>query len=724
MNEIADTQGVQLGAYQDAAPLSGTATNNESLQDPYKYNNMESFMLDKVIQREYQMATINWATSSASGTLLQTYNFPNALFAIPFISQKINDFRYFRAGVRMTFRMTTTRFLYGKLMIVFKPTPNLIAYGDGGNIFRASSYPHVLLSASAGESVVFDFPFVSQKRGLDLKSYVANEMAAIQVYVINPLTDVMGEPATGQVFVTAQFLDAEVWLPHDQATPPTALAEVEVQSGRVHIRRGGEAKNKSILGTISSGLEDTKALVSSIGSIATHPVTKNLFSMATSAGVALAMAGLSKPTTQDQVSVVRINPYSDIMNGKGIDTCPKLGMDPENQISTEPNVGGINEDEMKLSYIVGTPTMVAIASFLPASTPLQIATTSPFDTNITLVDFVSRNFAFRSGSLKFKIYITASQFHAVRMVFYLSDAGDAVNTDWQSCYHRVVDFQGDTEVEIMTPYCSNQICQGQTDSTEYGLWAAVLSWSQPDNTISAPIHLNVYKAGDSDMRFAELLQMEYNVTSAKGNFLRRNVEVQSNPRADFRKTFQAIHDSVSGYTHKGFVWGEEFTTLREVVHKYHAYESLAAGQPAVLYYANGSPSVPKKYVGVEMWGLMYNYWRGSIRVKMLQKTYTSTGVGYYQTPEGYVSGMVLSSPTNPLLDAECPYYRKLLFVPTTSTSVSDGFAFAVDSTVPRFHLKAAGDDFSFHFLHVPPPGTLSTISANFGVRGLVTFMST
>ena len=125
-----------------------------------------------------------------------------------------------------------------------------------------------------------------------------------------------------------------------------------------------------------------------------------------------------------------------------------------------------------------------------------------------------------------------------------------------------------------------------------------------------------------------------------------------------------------------------------------------------------------------MWGLMYNYWRGSIRVKMLQKTYTSTGVGYYQTPEGYVSGMVLSSPTNPLLDAECPYYRKLLFVPTTSTSVSDGFAFAVDSTVPRFHLKAAGDDFSFHFLHVPPPGTLSTISANFGVRGLVTFMST
>jgi hypothetical protein len=722
VNEIGDTQGVELGTYQDAAPLTSTATNKESLQDPYKTNNMETFDLNRVIQREYAMAPITWTTASASGTLLATYNFPDALFQIPFIQQKINDFRYFRSAVRMTFRMTTTRFLYGKLMVAFQPTPQLTPFPPT-SVFNWSSYPHILISASAGESAVLDIPYVSQNRGLDLENFLTNEMASIKVYVLNPLTDVMGEPANAQVFVTAQFIDAELWLPHDQGTLP-GMAMVETQSSRAHIRRRVEADKKSTLGTVSDKLEDMSAMTSAIKSVSSKSVSDNLYDMATTAGVAMLMAGLSKPTTTDFTSVTRINPYADVANSKGIDLCSKLAMDPQNEISTLPNVGGITEDEMELNYVVGIPVLVAAPAFVAGTPATQIATTSPFDNSMTLVDFVSRNFLYRSGSLKFKIYITASQFHAVRMVFYLSDAGDTVNSDWQQCYHRVVDIQGDTEVEIMTPYCSNQVCQGQTDNTEFGLWCQILSWSQPDNTISSPIYLNVYKAADSDMQFGVLIQKEYVVTSVRGNLLRPRVELQSNPRADFRKPFQPIQESISAYDHTGYVWGERYTTLREIVHRYQPCESLVAGQPALVYYANGSPSAAKTYYGVEMWGLLYNYWRGSMRIKMLQKTYTATGVGYYKTPTYFPAGLVLSSSVNPYLDGEFPYYRPTLFSPTTSSTASDGYSFVTDSLVARYPLKAAGDDFSFHFIHLPPTGSLNDIGATHGNRGLVTWLST
>lgn len=732
MNETEDTQNVQLGEYQDAAPLGSSAANNETRQDPYKIANMEVFTLDRVIEREYKLASLTWTTSQTTGTSLGAYDFPTVLFSIPFIQQKINDFRFFRSAIRMTFRLASNRFLYGKVMVVFQPTIPLTPFLPT-SVNRFSSYPHVLISASAGEAVVFDMPYISQKRGLDLEDYVYNEMANVNVVVLNPLTDVMGEPSSAQILVTAQFIDAELWLPHDQGTIPTSVLGnllrpkqivVETQSGHIRPRRSKEGHVKSTTGSVSETLESASTLTSFVNRVASKTVSENLYDMGRAAATAVLMMGLSKPTTTDTTSVVRINPYSDVPNGKGIDTCPKLAMDPENQISTVPNVGGINEDEMELSYIASIPVLCSVPIGFTSATPAtQIATTSPFDNQLTLVDFLSRNFLYRSGSLKFKIYITASQFHAIRMVFYLSDAGDTVNSDWQQCYHRVVDIQGDTEVEIMTPYCSNQMIQGQTDNTEFGLWAQVLSWSQPDNTVSAPIYLNIYKAGDSDMQFAVLIENKYVVTSSQGNLLRK-VSVESNPRADFRKPFQPIQDSITAYDHGGFVIGERYTTVREIVHRYQAYNSLTTGGPAIAYLANGLTTAPKTYIGLEMWGLLYNYWRGSVRIKLLQSIYTKTGAAYYSMPGSVqLVGTVLSSPTNPVIDAELPYYRPVLFSPTMSNTVNDGYVLQSSGEVNRFLMKAAGDDFSFHFLHLPPTGTLSYIGASGGNAVLNSYLA-
>ena len=122
------TQDVQLGAYHDVAPIQSSAVNTTIITEPYQSFNMETYPLSGVLDREYDLGLINWQTSSPSFTILATYDFPSVLFNQPFMSGKISGFRYFKGGIRMTFRMSSTLFNYGSVMIWYTPSPTTDGY--------------------------------------------------------------------------------------------------------------------------------------------------------------------------------------------------------------------------------------------------------------------------------------------------------------------------------------------------------------------------------------------------------------------------------------------------------------------------------------------------------------------------------------------------------------------------------------------------------------------
>jgi len=238
----------------------------------------------------------------------------------------------------------------------------------------------------------------------------------------------------------------------------------------------------------------------------------------TGLGVA-AMLGLNKPTSVVAPTLTTINPVGSFAYGKGIDLIKKYTMDPEASISTEPIVGGISYDEMDLQYVVGTPMLTSSFAMVEGTPATVVGTTSPYALmgQYTYVDFVARNFRYISGSYKFKAYITASQMHSVRVVFFLSILG---TSDWQDCYHRVVDIQGDTEAEFTMPYCNTEVVREINSETVYfKIWVKILAWSQPTPAVSNPIWMNVYKSGASDFRVGGMKEQEFTTTS--------------NPRQDF-----------------------------------------------------------------------------------------------------------------------------------------------------------------------------------------------
>lgn len=692
VNQIETTQHVELGNYQDAAPISTAEASGSLMQTVHQTTNMETFDINGALNREYVLTKITWTTDQAAGLVLGTYEFPKVLFDQPFIADKIKDFRYFKGAVRLTARMASSKFVYGRLLVDFQPVTNGTA--NTFTFYQRSGSPHIQLSASASEAVVFDVPFISQYRAIDLKNYFADEIGRFTFQILHPLTNIAAEVASAQVLVTAQFLDAEVFMPHDKVT---------VQSSR----KGGEGAAKSKQGIVSSTLESVATLASYVEDVPLiGSYARTLKKIARPAAAVTKMLGLSKPTTVNTTQIIKIDPNNGMNYGKGIDVCVKIAMDPENQISTQPVVGGVSEDEMLLRYIAGTPQMVHSSTWLEASTPLVIMNTSRFDNNPTFVDNVSRLFKYISGSYKLKIYITASLMHAVRMVFWLTDSS---GSDWVNCYHIVVDIQGDTEVEVTVPYCGQALSRAPGDNSEFQIYGAILSWSQPTAGANTPIFLNAYKAAAPDFQFGCLLEREF--------------VPQSNPRFEFTKPFAPLHPSMTGFSHQNLLYGEEYHTMREVVHRYSAYTSATAGGGTLVNnYFVTSVEGGGSFKGLEMIGLFYRFWRGSIRQKAVLQASATDGMVIVKNGTDIICGTAIAGTNLQNLEWEVPYYDNKLFRFTNRTN--DVSTTQIVSTSPKYLFKSAGDDFSFHWLVAPPPGTFQAVSnPSYGLVGFSTFVT-
>jgi len=323
--------------------------------------------------------------------------------------------------------------------------------------------------------------------------------------------------------------------------------------------------------------------------------------------------GLDKPTSLARTQIGKINPYSDIANSRGIDTSVKLGVDPENAISTQPVVGGVSTDEMDIAYIAGTPTYygtTTIDNTVPNNYTWSIFNTDMSTIGFSYANWLIQNVQYYSGSYKIKLYITASNMHAARVCFFLN----TTPTAWQSCYHRIVDIQGDTEVEITLPYWDSTI-QTKTMNTPMQLYMRLLAYSQPQETVTTPIYVNTYIAMASDFRISgpvnNLLSLDPLPTLVMDEHGEESFIVESNPRLDFQQDFQPLHESMTGYEQTNLVVGEKILNYRDFVHRYVPLRQIDNTSNAA-YEGRGNLGIGM-YTGLELYGLIYRFNRGSIR---------------------------------------------------------------------------------------------------------------
>jgi hypothetical protein len=741
-NDPAHTQTVELGVYRDVAPTQHTMVDPSNGLDAILANNLEEFELDNVLEREYQVDSYAWTTTQAVDGQIASTVFPDVLFAQTYIADKLANFRYFRAAVNISFRVVSNPFVYGKLLAYYVPygAPTPIANYPA---VYASGYPHVLLDAGSGDTVQMSIPYIYPNRFLDLLSSTAGFMGTVYTLVLNPLTDIQGTSSpSAYVYVTASFTDTVAIMPHDNTS--VALAEARgfvMESGRKGYSNK-EANKKSVKNTISKTEEVADTISSGIETVA-----KIGGYIATAINIARPMFGLSKPRSLATTNINVLDPWHDSNTGAGISTGRTIGYDPENRISTRPNVAGISHDEMDFVQLAGTPSLVNSFGFGPSTSAQILCNCSfvgynQFGFNSGYAEWLANNFLYVSGSKKVKIYITASGYHSARFVLYLSDTGATDN--WMNCYHQFVDVQGPTEVSFTLPYTNSQVAQLVTTAgvpNDFVLWALPLSWSQPDNAVDAPIYFNVYTAAAADFRLRVLQDVAF--------------QVESSPRNDFAQDFPFFYEKFSGYECTGLVCGEEYTHLRQVLHRYHALmptADLSIGNLVSVYNSAGNlavrnatstPPITPIYGGVVKFGLVYSFYRGSMRYRFLPYTNTDssgaiiTTVAIYSSQNSTLgpmtSGFSATNLIKPVLDIDVPYNDNLLFRPTKSTTPVGGTIF-LGTNGKYYMFEAAGDDFSFHFISPPPmPASITNggfvtpsngDNGLFGLQGLGNFYNT
>jgi len=176
--------------------------------------------LTQVLTRPYLVQSVDWSGSSAIGAKIYQGNYPNDLFLIDNINEKLNRFKYFRGGVHVEVRLNSTTFHSGKLVLVYAPhfnTQNLWnGYHQDDMYCDTGHLETITVSAVANETVSFDIPYVAPSTYYDL----ANDstlaefngfIGMFKLYVLSPLR-LIGSTTTPQIVVSiyANFIDPQV----------------------------------------------------------------------------------------------------------------------------------------------------------------------------------------------------------------------------------------------------------------------------------------------------------------------------------------------------------------------------------------------------------------------------------------------------------------------------------------------------------------------------------
>lgn len=722
MNDIVTTQRVPLGGYSDASAVEATASNNEIIQPLHKDYNMEKYTLDGVPEREYEVANFIWSSDTGVGGGIKTLNFPQLLFQQDQLADIIKKFSLMRAGIRLIIRISATPELFGAMQVSWCPdaADDPDSKHQLGRVRDSSLFPHVIVSAASGAAVILDMPFVSTRRALDLHEYRDDEIARVVFKVMAPLTRDDMERCTARVIVSAQFLDPAFMLPTSKHNLHTTMNIIEGSLeppllAEPQSNPRDEATNKSE-GAVSSVLDATVTLASAIERVPLVGEYAGLYkdgAKVVSSG--LKSLGLCKPNTLNYNAIVRSNPNYDHNLGEGICTATPCGISAENAISTEPNLGGVSVDEMALSYIVQTPSLVWNGSIMESDIlPLPIQDMSAN----SYVDVIRRMFDYASGSYKFAIYFFASKFMVGRFAIYLEPDADSPTT-WSDCYHQIVEVQGDTLYTVTVPYIDPRIASWNSSDSPPRL--RIIALSIQSNATNTPIYLAIYKAGSSDFQF--YCPVEWGVATP-----------QSNPREVFSDDFKPMHPTMTGYKTKNLIYGDEVTHLKQLLLRLYAYNTHAQNNGLDVYsppsqYTLTVGGVDKIYnysIGLEAYSRLFKYYRGSVRMKSTsgKSSATVSRAFVFKRSQGRNQPTIaLSNLNDSNIDCVVPYCYPELILPTNGVNINKMRALTTSS---GFLFKGAGDDYSLHFLRGLPIDSVyggESIPQDRGINAFVTYMT-
>jgi hypothetical protein len=513
-----NTAGDQSVTQQEITTFSDDATHTVSVRAgsvvPYVPDN--PYYTETIIQwlqRPYPILEFSWTSAQLPGARIHVVNFPFALMQVDAIWDKLKNFYFFRAGVRLGIRVNGTRFHYGKLMAMWSPqTLNLgTDYNRSDNIFSASGFPHTIISPTDCEVNELIMPFCVPFSYIDLRQLSLNSGSRIQnmgqfaFYVLNPLRSSAATIPSVRITLFAAFEDVQVagyttndyTKPINQSSPAQVVVPPSVgvpnisdlpnpvlasqakrtdwmpSSGAVSqttsvsnsiIGAGREAIAKSSNHLISGIAEATAFISGLFVEVPYIGVAAEGISLLSSGVAAVAGAlGYCLPLSQQSIYRTKLL-LGNFANTHGLDNAVSLSVLPDNKVAPCHNFLGGVPGEQDLMSIATTPCLLQTFTwgsgsgpgailFQAAVDPLFCAYDAP---NVfpTLLHMAAAPFRYWRGSLRYCLQVTCSAFHSGRLrISWTPDKMTTTSIILQSnAISYILDTQTETDYYFTIPY--------------------------------------------------------------------------------------------------------------------------------------------------------------------------------------------------------------------------------------------------------------------------------
>lgn len=179
---------------------------DEPIPDVYKDTDpYENQSLTTVLSRPWPIRSVNWNETS-TGEILR-FSPGASLLALSFNRDKLRDFKYIRASIRVSIRLNTTPFHAGMLLVAYAPEMSIDNLPT--TLSEASIYPSRIVSAGAQQTVDFVIPWVHSEDYVEIEQ---NNLyfGFVSIWALTPLLTGNGTAVTTKVQVYANFEDVHV----------------------------------------------------------------------------------------------------------------------------------------------------------------------------------------------------------------------------------------------------------------------------------------------------------------------------------------------------------------------------------------------------------------------------------------------------------------------------------------------------------------------------------
>jgi hypothetical protein len=689
--------------------------------DPYQTSDLRD-----VLSRNYRIGSFNLAYTDTAGLSKLTIAFPEVMFTLPFISDKVRDYMLFRCkGVKLSFRFNTTKFSFGTFLVHFVP---FYKHTVTDAAFRhvtlpaASQCDGTVFSVAQGQAGEMEIPWIMPKAYVRIAQAGVTQFAyggTLFVRVLNPLRSAMSTaPPNVNVSVYANFIDPVVCGPspdaHASAQSNMTVKEAEDKSD---VFTGVKEAVSTVTGLIGAASKFGERLGGDLGKVLPH----------------IASLGFDKPNmvSSPQLNSLDVDTFTQIY-GKGLDTSAKAAIDPANNISVDPRTLGVDNGSPTLLDIMKRPTLVRQYEFKNTSiTPGEFSTrlinnpvfwmkiaeiAGPPDKqwwHPTYMAHYARWFKHWRGGLKWYFDFRTSPMVTARVrIAHFPEqrswtepvddyAGDMVS--------KVIDIAGDTGVSFAIPWLTDDhwkpldIDVVQSTANSNGLVALCF-----ENYINGPegasndvsIFLNVWLAADDDLQFMQYRSFNYNMTPEY------TVSAQSNMHVIFKDKFEGLRPATK-QPEFGYMVGERMGPVQDYLHRYAWGASISNGTPQQTLDAGFKWW--NQYDSHEAFLAPFLFWRGATRVRVpatsgqqnpsLEIYPGDFSEGYF---DQHMNGLARRSTFNQTPALEIPWYMPVMFREVSPTQFPNATnPVVLDSsqgpsgpaTWSQPVLRAAGDDF-------------------------------